>query len=67
MEEGEYMNRDERQSLDEMMKELREYCVYKASILISTENNAASMLYISLFPGTPVIVDEANRSLITDM
>jgi hypothetical protein len=64
MEEGENMDSDERKSLDEMMKELREFCVQKTSILFSTENNAASGFYWMNFP---VIGDEYNRSLINDL
>jgi hypothetical protein len=66
MEEGEFMDKDERHNLDEATKELREYCVSVTSVLCSTENNVASGLYVIHFPATFVIIDEANRSLLSD-
>jgi hypothetical protein len=66
VEEGDYMDEDERKSLDNAMKELRQHCVSISSVLGSTENNIASGLYTQNFPAKMVIVDEANRSLITD-
>ena len=39
------MDSEERTHLDQLMKELREICVSKASVLFSTENNMATGLY----------------------
>jgi hypothetical protein len=64
--EGDLMDPDDRKSLDEAMKEIREYCVQRTSVLISTENNAASGLYVQNYKPSLVIGDEYNRSMITD-
>jgi hypothetical protein len=66
MKEGDLMDPDDRKSLDEAMKEIREYCVQRTSVLISTDNNAASGLYVQNYKPSLVIGDEYNRSMITD-
>ena len=68
--EGDYMDTDERSSLDAMMKTLCEYCVSITSALVSTENNIAPGLYVENFVqegvAPLVILDDGNRSLLTN-
>jgi hypothetical protein len=46
MKRGDNMDSADRASLDEYLKELREFCIQKASVFFSTENNMATGLYV---------------------
>ena len=67
MKQGDNMDSEERTHLDQLMKEHREFCISKASVLFSTENNMATGLYVQHFKPTITFGDEMNRSLIQDL
>ena len=67
MQQGDNMDSNERTHLDQLMKELREFCVSRASVLFSTENNMATGLYVQHFKPIITFGDEMNRSAIQDL